>query len=313
MPAPGAEALEPAPVATVETPAAAQLDASEGEARDEPQPVPVGAAMSSVRTSTEERIRIQRDQHLRGVGAGGPPDGPLSRLRGWFDEQGPARVSLTVLFIGAVFLAVYLGLALGDSIEGGDGGSSGGGLAALPTGTPGIKQITCGSGTYTIDQGTPYTLTFDSSALPGFQVSRISVLPVSAGAVAQSIDAKTVQPLTVEVQALRLPSSAGRTDEYKLMVTFSKTGERDVTSECTILARGLAATSTPAASPSASPSASPTSTQTRPPSTAIPATQTPVPATPTSSSTAAPTTPSPAATSSVSPTVTPTRTSTPNP
>jgi hypothetical protein len=166
MPAPGAEALEPAPVATVETPAAAQLDASEGEARDEPQPVPVGAAMSSVRTSTEERIRFQRDQYLRGVGAGGPPDGPLSRLRGWFDEQGPARVSLTVLFIGAVFLAVYLGLALGDSIEGGDGGSSGGGLAALPTGTPGIKQITCGSGTYTIDQGTPYTLTFDSSALP---------------------------------------------------------------------------------------------------------------------------------------------------
>ena len=53
------------------------------------------------------------------------------------------------------------------------------------------------------------------------------------------------------------------------MVTFSKAGERDMTSDCTMLVRGAVTTPTAVASATALP---PTSTATRPPATAIPPT-----------------------------------------
>ena len=247
-------------------------------------PVAAAAGTGSARAA-EERLRFERDRYLRGMDAAGPPRRPWDGIVAWFGEQGPARISLTVLFVAALGLAVYLGLALGDSIEGGSDGSAGGGLGALPTTTPGIHQIACGSGTYTIDQGNTYTLAFDSSALPGYQISKIGVLPVSAGAAAQAVQAKMVSPLTVEVEALRLPGAAGRTDEYRMEVAFSKQGTADVTSQCTVLVRAPAATATPQVSPTSAPSATPSpsprpaATQ-APAATQVPPSATPIPVTP---------------------------------
>lgn len=269
----------------------------EGEAEQEPAPEEELPAVAP-----KERIRFERDPFLREMGAGAPRR-PWSRLKGWFEDRGPGRVSLTVLFIAALLLAVYLGLALGDSIESGGGSRASAGLDALPTTTPGVSEIACGAGVYTIEQGSSYTLSFDSKVLAGYQISNLLIKPVSPNASAQSIEASARPPFAVAVSALVLPESAGRTDEYRLAVTFSKPGDRDVTSECSLLVRPgspMAAPSQPSPTPSAQATATPTprsATPTQPAPTAIPPTTAPT-VTPTRSATATPT---------------PTRTSTPAP
>jgi hypothetical protein len=254
-----------------------------------------------------ERIQFARDRYLSGIGGGMPPSRPWDRAREWFNGQDPARLALIGLFIGALVLAVYLGLALGDSIEGGNGSSSGDSLAALPTSTPGIRQIVCGSGPSTIDQGSRVRLDFDKNTLAGYQVKPdLAIQPISANASGQSVTAVAVPPLSIEVEARAIPGTTARTDEYHILVSFTKAGERDIRSECTILVKVPAAPTTPTApagTPAATTTVAPTQrpAATSAPPTAAPASATPIPNTPTVAPTTAATN-TPTLASSVTPT-----------
>jgi DNA-directed RNA polymerase specialized sigma24 family protein len=291
------------------------LEPDEGEEEDEGAaeaasaaaglPVLAGTlAVDAAQDSRFDRLRFAGGRIFGGRGGGPPPGRPWDRLRDWFGEQGPARLSLFVLLAAAVGLAAYLGLALGNSIENVGGGKATG-LAALPTSTPGIRQIVCGSGPSTVDQGSKIRLDFDKDALPGYQIgTNLGIQPVSTNASAQSVEVKAALPLSVEFEARALPGTPGRTDEYRLLVTFTKSGERDIRSECTILVRAPSATVTPAV-PTGTPSPTPTLTSTPRPAvaTAVAPTDTPLPAT------ATPITPT--VTPTRTPTATPTRTATP--
>jgi DNA-directed RNA polymerase specialized sigma24 family protein len=266
-----------------------------------------------------DRIQLTRGRFLAGIGGGSPPRRPWDRAQEWFSGQDPLHFAIYAVLVGAVVLAIYLGLALGNSIEGGNGNGSGAGLAALPTSTPGVRQIVCGNGPSTLDQGSKVRLDFDRNTLSGYQIkSDVAIQPVSANASAQAVTAVAVQPLSVEIEARAIPGTTARTDEYKILVTFTKAGERDIRSECTILVK-VAAALTPtalAASPTAQATAVPTQrpAATAVPPTALPATATVPPSTPTSTSTVAVTNTAVATGTALgTATPTPTRTSTPNP
>lgn len=298
--------------------AEADEDYAEDESSDEPdadetaEAAAVGGAIGRGVGDGDSRIRFEGARAAGPFGpSGGPPRGPFDKIREWLDEQGPARISLGVLFVGALLLAVYLGLALGDSIEGGDGG--GGSANVLPTTTPGVGQIGCGSGPHNIDQGSINTLTFDARALAGYQMtSAVGVRAVSANAAAQAIQATARPPFALEVTAQPLPGPAGRLDEYRITVTFTRSGQQNITSECIVLVRAPAVAATTAAPASATPGVTSTATPTVRPATAVPASSTPVPPTPVPpSSTVAPPTGTSTPTATV--TVTVTRTPTPTP
>ncbi|HEY7269349.1 MAG TPA: hypothetical protein VH951_05950 [Dehalococcoidia bacterium] len=270
-------------------------------------PVAVDAAQDGA--IIDERIRFARDRYLSGRGGGLPPRRPWDRARDWFDGQDRTRMLFTGLVIIAGALAVYFGLAIGNSIEGGNGTASGDSLAALPTSTPGIRQIVCGAGPSTVDQGSKVRLDFDKNALPGYQIStNLGIQPTSPTASAQSVNANVVPPLSVEFEAKTIAGTSNRSDEYHLLVTFTKAGERDIRSDCTIVVRApsLASTAVPTAQATIAATATATTrpASTAAPATAIPPTDTPAPATatPTVASTSTPTR---------TPTATATRTPTP--
>ena len=137
-----------------------------------------------------------------------PPRRPWEGIRDWFDGQGPAQSPFTALFRGRLFLRFISGWHWVTQSRAAAQPAAVAG--ALPT-TPGISQIVCGPGAYTIDQGTAYTLTFDSSALTGFQVGNISIVPVSAGALAQAVKVTPIPPLNVEFAGSAVTNSAGST------------------------------------------------------------------------------------------------------
>jgi DNA-directed RNA polymerase specialized sigma24 family protein len=280
--------------------------------------MPAGAATVAIDAAQDspvidDRIRFARDRYLSGMGGGVPPSRPWDRAREWFEGQDRTRMALTALLVGALALAVYLGLALGNSIEGGNGASAGGGLASLPTSTPGVRQIGCGSGPSTVEQGNKIQLDFDTSSLPGYQISsNVGIQPASPQASPQSVIVSVVPPLSVAFEARSIVGSAGRNDEYHLLITFTKQGGPEIHSDCTVIVRGPTATST-ASAPTAAPTQAATATSTpRPaataaPPTAAPPTDTPLPATNT------PVPPSPTVPSTSTPTRTPTRTATVGP
>ncbi len=231
---------------------------------------------------------------------GGPPRRPWQSFAGWLGDNGPTRISLAILLAGATVLAAYLGLAIGDSIEGGDNTSPAAGVAALPTRPGGVREIVCGPGPVEVEQGRS-ELTFDSRVLPGFQISDIGVQPLSPGTIPQSLSVQAQPNLKLVVDALPAPGATpGRVDEYRLVVTFTRASERTV-AECTIRVRAPLVTTTPTVAASPSATASPTASP-RPavPATAAPPTSTSAP--PTVTNTVAP-----SSTATRTPTITPTR------
>ena len=244
--------------------------------------------------------RRRLDLHGRGKP---PPRRPWEGLADWLGENGPARLPLMILLVAAMLLAGYLGLAIGDSLEGGSKTSAAGGLLAFPTSQPGVREIACGTGPIDVDQGSPITLSFDADGriIPGFQITDVSVRAASATADPKSINAKAQQGLTMSLLAQPLAGAPGRTDEYRVNVTFAKSGNKAV-SECALRVHA------PLVAPAVAPTATSAPTLTPIP-TARPAPVQP-PSAPAPTSTTAPTA---APTNTATPTLTPTRTPTATP
>jgi len=233
--------------------------------------------------ATVDRRRIRFEGYFDD---GAPPRRPWQGVLDWFNEDRPMRAFFVLLIVGLTVIAGYVGLALGAALNDGDGGSAGA-LPTLPTREPGAQELACGSGPITVETGTRSTITFDSRALTGYTVADVQILPLSDGATPRSLDVRPQQGLSVLFEALAV-SAPGRTDEYRLSVTFAQGSER-TTSDCTVRVRAAAPTGTPTASASPSPSPSPTLTPTpRPAAPIVQPTATPVPPTLTPEPTKAP-------------------------
>jgi len=121
-----------------------------------------------------------------------------------------------------------------------------------------------------LDLGTRVTLSFDAEGrvIPGYQITDATVRAVSPSADVASVNATAQQGLTLGLQALPVPGVAGRTDEYRVRVTFAKGNDKAV-SDCTLQVHAplvsptvpgvVAATPAPTVRPAGSGTAAPAS------------------------------------------------------
>jgi DNA-directed RNA polymerase specialized sigma24 family protein len=274
-----------------------------GAAAEEEEPAFAGAgALAAAR----ERIRFQRDYYL---GAEPPRRPPWAGLLDWWRDS-PRRGFLLLALLLFTIGAAYVGYAVGDSIRGSDGGQAG--LGALATRAPGVLEIACGTAPISVPQGARQRITFASTALAGYQIdpAKLSVTPLSEGASPRNVNVTAEQGLAVLFEALALTGAPGRIDEYRLSVTFVRSGSEAIIADCLVRVTATQA-STPVDTPTAAGTPSPTATPSptpRPVGPAAPA------ATPTPAPTDTPLpTASPTPTNTPEPTPTPTRTPTPVP
>jgi DNA-directed RNA polymerase specialized sigma24 family protein len=291
----------------------APVSGYEEQVEDAEEPEEAGVALvpaSATAVATVPGASLPVD---RGVGGGFPPRRPPVAQGGrWFDRRGPRRLLTIAAVLLVSAIAGYIGIAVGDSLQGGGSSVSGTG-GPLPTRSPGIRQVACGTAPINMDQGSRADLTFDAAALPNYQIANVAVRPVSIGTSALAVDAKAQQGLSVLFEALPVGGPPGQIDEYDLAVTFAR-GEERTLAQCRIrvAAVGPTATATPAPTQTPTPRPLPTFT----PVVVATPTATPEPPTPTPTLEPPTATPTPTATSTPTatgtpPTSTPTVTGTP--
>ena len=242
-----------------------------------------------------------------------PPARPWDRFQD--DSGGRGRLFLMAALLVAAAAVIYIGVALGDSIRGGGGGSSNAGLPVLPTKVSGVQELSCTSGSVTIDSGSRANLIFDAPALGGFQVADVAVQPVPPAS-AQSVTVRAQADRSVLFEAGSRNTGSSAREQYNLNVNFARDSER-TSSRCTVFVQApatpeprpsatveptreataaprsevvlstpqaTASTPTPTATPTPAPTATPVPTQVPP---------TPVPPTPTLEPTPVPPPPPP--------------------
>jgi hypothetical protein len=250
---------------------------------------PTGAAVGAGAMAAEgDRIRFGSDL----VGGMPPPRRPWQRFWQWANEDDRRTLALFAVLGGLTVLFGYLGFAVGSSIQG--GGGNGGEIPALATQSEGTATIPCGDPTV-LEQGRDATLTFDSPRLSDYELVGVNVRANSPDASRQAVDAVLQPGKKVLFTARTAPGPAGRTDEYRLTVTFRRAEER-VISDCAVHVKAPSGTGTGASTPA--PTATVAVQATTPPQPTSPPAATPTPRPPTA-------TPPPPTATPVPPTNTP--------
>jgi hypothetical protein len=176
-----------------------------------------------------QRIRFQSEDIQRQEAHGGFIGG----ITGVFSSAsgGGRSIWFLVLLIGITLLAAYVGVAVGDSLQGGGNDSQ-----TTAANGAGAATTACGSAPLTLDQGSSSNINLDARALNGYQVKSAAVQAVSANASLQAVTARTQSPTSVVFEARSAPGPAGRLDEYKLTLTLAK-GNDEVASDCRVFVR----------------------------------------------------------------------------
>ncbi len=261
-----------------------------------PAPVPAGVAPGP-------RASAPDGPDWAGSGSR-PPGGPEPPD---FGSSGDERSRLYLLFAGVAavtLFAAYLGFAVGDSLQS-SGASS---LPPLPTPDGALQVRICSTVPIRMDAGTGLNLIFPEVP-DGYSITSVGV----SGASTENVSTLAQSEKTVLFVAGAQPDSAGLSDEYLLVVTFSQ-GSQTIDAACTVIVQGTeapqptltpapietptiaaveptATTSVPSPVPTETPAAPPTSTSI-PTVTGTPPTATPtliLPRTPTPVSTITPT------------------------
>jgi hypothetical protein len=132
-------------------------------------------------------------------------------------------------------LAIYLALAIGDSLQGGGGDA---GAVPLNT-TPGVETgrvIDCGSSPIALENGTSSVVSFDAASLDGFEIGGLTVVPQSQAASASGLTATMQDTHSIRFEAAKAQSTAARTDTYQLRISWKK-GAEIATSACAVSVR----------------------------------------------------------------------------
>jgi hypothetical protein len=134
-------------------------------------------------------------------------------------------------------LAIYLGIAAGDSLRGG-----GGDAGPRDLGTGFVRNIPCDNGPLTLTHGTSQVFQFDPSALHGFEIDSVTVTSASE-ANRNGLTASAQGVSALQVQAARVQAPAARSDEFLLQIEWQR-GDEGGRSNCTVVVNV-----TPSASP----------------------------------------------------------------
>jgi DNA-directed RNA polymerase specialized sigma24 family protein len=245
------EAPPEAPAPAPEEPAAVPAQAGE----EEPQPMavfspparaswsrPAGATLTTTNeaaasTANEAPAGATVTTQAQPAAAAGPAvtrryvsDETLAeRVRSWFDF-GAQPIHWTYALLGVItVLAIYLGIAVGDSLQGG-----GGDAGAVPfIATPGAGGvIDCGS-PIMLTQGTSTVVSFDAKALGGYTIAGGTVVPTSAQAKPDGLQAISEDATSIRFTATRVDSTTARIDDYDLLVNWQH-GSDAATSTCKV-------------------------------------------------------------------------------
>jgi hypothetical protein len=136
-------------------------------------------------------------------------------------------------------IAIYLGLAVAESLRGG-----GGDAGDLPLGSSALRAIPCASGPFPLANGASQVIEFDPAALKGFEMKSVSV-KAESGQAQNALIASVQGKSTLHLQAARISSATARTDQFLVQIGWQREGE-DALSDCTVL---VAITPSPTATP----------------------------------------------------------------
>jgi hypothetical protein len=138
-------------------------------------------------------------------------------------------------------VAIYLAIAVGQSIQGGGGDA---GAVPLEGANAGATQtgeiIECGSGPIALEHGTESIVSFDTKALDGYTIGGLTVVPNSQAASANGLRATAEGNQGIKFQAAKAQSTTNRTDQYLLRISWRK-GNDVAASECPVTVRVSAA------------------------------------------------------------------------
>ena len=243
--------------------------------------VTAGAAAGGNEALQRRREAMQRST-VAGAGSGGGT--PFGRGPTYDDGSNRKKIMVYVAALAATLAALYVGIAVGDSLQSGGGGGGDNVAGGLPTRAAGITEASC-PGPINLNQGSKVSLIFNDAPEGHTLEPDAGIRPISPTAAVTQVSAVSQEGNSILFTANPVPNSAGRTDEYRLTATFSKGSNRQQ-AECTVRVVGPAATPAPATA--TVPAASPTSTSVPPTATsapiiqptAVPATQAPPTATP---------------------------------
>jgi DNA-directed RNA polymerase specialized sigma24 family protein len=154
----------------------------------------------------------------------------------WIDSARGQPISFSWLLGGiATVVAIYLALAIGDSLQGGGGDA---GAVPLNT-TPGVETgrvIDCGSSPIALENGASSVVSFDVASLDGFEIGGLAVVPQSQAASASGLTAKIEDAHSIAFEAAKAQSTTARTDTYQLRISWKKSDEI-ATSQCAVSVR----------------------------------------------------------------------------
>jgi hypothetical protein len=145
-------------------------------------------------------------------------------------------VMWTYVLLGVVaVLAIYLGVAVADSLQGGGGDSGAVPLDAASEGVSG-RVIACGDPPLEMQHAASTVVSFDEAALDGFQISAISYVPVSETAAPEDLEGTLENPFLIRLTAAQQDATPPRTEEFVLHIEWQR-GEEVATSDCPLFVR----------------------------------------------------------------------------
>ena len=139
----------------------------------------------------------------------------------------------------ATVIAIYVAIAIGQSIQG--GGGNAGAVPLQSTSSAGGGQATgevieCGSPFVALEHGTESVVSFEPNALDGYEIGGLAVTPNSSAATPQGLKATAEDAHSIKFQAAKAQSTSSRTDAYLLRISWRK-GSELATSECPVTVR----------------------------------------------------------------------------
>jgi hypothetical protein len=154
------------------------------------------------------------------------------RLAAVFSLRQPIRWTYVLLGVAAV-LAIYLGVAVADSLQSG-GSDSGAVPLDSASGVTSGRVIDCGDAPLEMDNGASTVVSFDETALDGYQIRTISYVPVSETAEFDDLEGTLENPFLIRLAAVRQDESPPRTEEFELHIEWQRDDETAV-SVCQLL------------------------------------------------------------------------------
>jgi hypothetical protein len=173
-----------------------------------------------------------------------PPLTLAERLGMWFAPSYGRNFIWSYALLGvATAAAVYVGIAVADSL-------SGGGSDALPAiGDDVVREIACDTGPLSLESGSSRLFEFDPGPLDGFQLDSIIVAdkPATAAGTALVVEVGGATAMTAEAAPALSPTA--RRDEYGLQIIWQRNGE-DAVTDCPLFVNVQASTA-PSSTPEA--------------------------------------------------------------